>query len=63
MDMSNFGGMGTVLNDYFSDCDASHKKMVWVTPGRYRQYFINVGIDSSKMAPDIETAKKMIQSR
>ncbi len=59
MNMSNFGGMGSILDDYFTVCDRKHEKMIWVTPGNLRNYFAQVGIDTNKMAPDIESAKKM----
>jgi hypothetical protein len=60
MDMSNFGGMGSILHDYFAVCDGTHEKMIWVTPGDWKEYFTRVGIDTNKMVSDIETARKMI---
>ena len=59
MDMSNFGGMGTILHDYFAVCDGTHEKMIWVTPGKLKEYFTEVGIDTTKMTSSVEIAKRM----
>lgn len=56
LDMSNFWVMGKIFYDDFEEFDLSHPKLIWVIPSNKREYFKEIGIDSSKMVESLNLA-------
>ncbi len=57
IDMTNFHGMGTVLDFYFHDSEDLREKLIWVTGNnKQKEYLLRIGCTEDKMVQDIKTA-------
>ncbi|MCB9174367.1 MAG: hypothetical protein H6589_07145 [Flavobacteriales bacterium] len=59
IDMTNFEGMGTMYYPLFKSLITRNNKIVWAT--RYKQQLKEIGVDTSKIAADIETARQWMK--
>jgi hypothetical protein len=59
IDMTNFEGMGTMYYPLFKSLITRNNKIVWAT--RYKQQLKEIGVDTTKIAADIETARQWMK--
>lgn len=59
IDMTNFEGMGTMYYPLFKSLINRNKNIVWAT--RYKRQLKEIGIDTTKIAPDISTARQWMK--
>ena len=57
IDMTNFEGMGTMYYPLFKSLATRNKSIVWVT--KYNQILKEIGVDTTKIVPDIATARQL----
>ena len=48
--------MGSVFDDDFEEFDLSHPKLVWVIPKDKKNYFKNIGLDTTKIVENLDLA-------
>ena len=61
IDMTNFGGMATMFYPLFNSLITRNKRVYWATA--YNSQLIEIGVDTAKIANDIETARKWMKSK
>ena len=59
IDMTNFEGMGTMYYPLFKSLIDRNTKIVWAT--RYKQQLKEIGVDTTKIFEDIETARQWLK--
>lgn len=59
IDMTNFEGMGTMYYPLFKSLITRNTKIVWAT--KYKQQLKEIGVDTTKIAADIETARQWMK--
>jgi len=59
IDMTNFEGMGTMYYPLFKNLITRNKKIVWAT--KYNQQLKEIGVDTTTISEDIETARQWMK--
>lgn len=59
-DLRNFHGMGRLLDEDFQTFDRSHPNVVWVTPGKLDDYFMDI-LSPARRVQTMEEAKERMR--